>query len=688
MNLVAMDTTRSTRTPRLRRIELILLSAILVVAAILRMGWPGMSEFKADEARLLALALDMAEGQGLALRGIGSSVGFPNFPMSVWLYALPLLLWPHVYAATLFTGLLSTATVAACYWLTRRYWGVVAALTAALFLAASPWAVIYSRKIWAQNLLPLFVMGWVIGAVLTYVERRPKFLLLHLLCLAIAVQIHLAAVALLPVTAVFLLLFRRRVAWRWLLAGSGLALATAVPFVIYLGQNRGLLARGGGLASSQGVVSPAAWRFTGMISVGTDIQALAGPEAFMAFLSQVPPLAPVYWLWAILIGAGMVISVWALGAARPTAEMNSSDTQATWLPDSLVPQRHQAEAGLIVLLWLLGPPLFFTWHNTPLFLHYLIAVLPAPYILAGIAAAYCLVYLARYKGMAVRLAIYAVMLLTAVAQTGMVTALLLFLAQTATPGGFGVPLARQLAAANTAKRLLTETEAAEVLVVGGGESAGADEFAVVYDVLLRDVPHRFVDGAQSTLFPAEAAVVLLDQRAGGRMNGYYQTAVRRETIPLRAGEGTLQLLALPGAAAPQPAVTLEPSYLLANWVNLFGYDRPVVQGGETVVWPLHWHPGGSPDPQDYQFFVHLLNGEGERVGQVDTAAFSPQQWRAGDVVISHFAVPWPDDVRPPFTLRVGMYSYPEQTPVPLLDVAGNPYAEAADITLISEPLRE
>jgi hypothetical protein len=510
-----------------------------------------------------------------------------------------------------------------------------------------------------------------------------------LLCLAIAVQIHLAAVALLPVTAVLLLLFRRRVVWRWLLAGSGLALLTAVPFAIYLVRNQALLTKGSGLASSKGIVSPEAWHFTKMISLGTDIHALAGPEAFRAFLSGVPSMAPVYWLWGILIGAGIFISLWGLGHNRqPAARMNGRHAQFLWLPDSLIPQPYQAEAGLIVLLWLLGPPMFFTWHNTPLFLHYFIAVLPAPYILAGVAVTTCLAYIARYKGFGVRLAIYAAVLLTAVAQTGMVTMLLIFLAQTATPGGFGVPLARQLAAANAAKRLLVETGAAEVLVVDQEELSGTNIFAAAYDVLLRDVPHRFVVGSHSTLFPVQAAVVLLDPRVGAGVRGYYQTAVHKETIPLRAGEGALQLLLLPGAAAPRPAVILEPSYLLANWVNLFGYDQPVAQVGETAVWPVHWHPGGNPDPKDYQFFVHLLNGEGQRVGQVDTAAFSPQQWRAGDVIISHFALPWPDAARPPFTLRLGMYSYPELRPVPLLDVAGNPYAEAAEIRLSSGLLQE
>ncbi|MCA9978953.1 MAG: hypothetical protein KC413_24500, partial [Anaerolineales bacterium] len=55
--------------PISRRTEIILVTAVLLLAAILRMGWPGLTEFKADEARLLQLAYDMAEGQ-FALRGI------------------------------------------------------------------------------------------------------------------------------------------------------------------------------------------------------------------------------------------------------------------------------------------------------------------------------------------------------------------------------------------------------------------------------------------------------------------------------------------------------------------------------------------------------------------------------------------------------------------------------------------
>jgi 4-amino-4-deoxy-L-arabinose transferase-like glycosyltransferase len=103
-------------------------------------------------------------------------VGLPNFPVNVWLYALPLLVWPHLYAPTLFTGLLNSLAVLLTYLFGRRYWGHTAALTASFFFAVSPWAVMHSRKIWAQNLLPFFVLLWAISLALALLEGRQRWL--------------------------------------------------------------------------------------------------------------------------------------------------------------------------------------------------------------------------------------------------------------------------------------------------------------------------------------------------------------------------------------------------------------------------------------------------------------------------------------------------------------------------------
>lgn len=640
--------------------EWLLAGALVLLAAVLRMNWVGTTEFKADEARLLAMALDMADGQ-IALHGISSSVGLPNFPMSVWLYALPLVFWPHPYAATLFTGFLNSLAVLACYWLVRRYWGSMAAIASTLLFAVSPWAIMFSRKIWAQNLLPIFVMLWVIGLALSLVDRKPRFMWLALVALAVAVQIHLSALALIPATLIILIVFWRRISWKDLLIGAGLALLTAVPFLIYLSQQRTLISEG--LAKAGGEVvgfSIDALKFAHMISVGNDLHSLVGPEQVEIFLAQAPEMGRIYWLVTAVLLLGLVylgITVWKRWGTK------------------------QGDMGLIVLVWTLSLPLFFlVWRSSPVYLHYFIALLPAPYIAAGVGFSDWQEWFElRYM----RVINWVVLIGLAYFQVRFLIALIAFLGQTATPGGFGTPLSYQLDVAEQAINQLTESGAVEVLAVGEGEKPEIHSFPAVWDVLLREVPHRFVDGTENAVFPlAPAVVVLSEQLPESAKTIYTERATSNQLMPLRDGEGEMQVLGLPGGA-PDPAESFADTVLLSNFVQLLGYDE-LVPDGETAVWQLYWQTADNPDPTDYHIFNHLLDSSGERVSQMDGDAFSGSQWQPGDVVVSWFALPWDEGWKRPLTMRTGMYVFDTQEPVLLLDEAGNPYSDAVEILLMIE----
>jgi 4-amino-4-deoxy-L-arabinose transferase-like glycosyltransferase len=632
------------------RAELIPLIIILILAAVLRMGWPGLTEFKADEARLLTLALDVAEGQQFHVRGISSSVGIPNFPMSVWLYALPLVVWKQVYSATLFTGLLNTLAVLGCWWFVRRYWGAGAALAATLMYAVSPWAVIFSRKIWAQNLLPLLVMIWAISAVLTFIERRHRFIIIHLLSLVVAVQTHLSAVALVAATALFLLLFRRRVNWRWTTVGVGLAILTVLPFIHYLLSNEATLDSGLELTTGLEATSDLkSFRLSWLISLGRDLHSLAGAEAFQDYLESVPDLSLAHWLWAALILGGIGWLAWQ-----------------TWRDKEC----QTSQVGLIVLIWVLVPPLFFARHSTPVFSHYFFSTYPAQYIAAGALFGF-LVKRLRTAG-------WAVLTLSAIAQMWNWGTLLAFVSTVATPGGFGTPLAIQLQATQLAQAMLSEESATEVLIAGPGESPGVDQFAAVNSVLLRSVPHRFVNVNQSAVFPETAAIVLMSHRLGELSEQYAEAARQIEHVPRRAGEESLWVLAVPGQAAPLPDHAL-PSPTLANGVALLGYDLSHPDD-DLASWQIFWR-SGPPSSADYHFFNHLIDSSGQRVSQADGAAFSASQWHPGDVVISRFSLPWPTDIGESLTVRVGMYTFPEIENVPVLDIAGLPLSDAVEIAI-------
>ena len=59
--------------------------------------------------------------------------------------------------------------------------------------------------------------------------------------------------------------------------------------------------------------------------------------------------------------------------------------------------------------------------------------------------------------------------------------------------------------------------------------------------------------------------------------------------------------------------------------------------------------------------------------QYDGAGFPSVSWRAGDLVLSRFPIPVPDDLLPGrYSVWAGLYIYPQVVNVSFLDVAGNP----------------
>lgn len=642
-----------------RRQEVLLVGLLLLLAAFLRLAWPGLTHFQADEARLYMRALSMARSGGLATHGIESSIGFPNSPVSVWLYALPLVVWPHVYAATLFTGLVNLLAVAGAWWLTRRYWGPVAALVALLLFAVAPWALIHARRIWAQNLLVPLVVAWGIGALLAFAERRPRFVVLHLLALALAAQVHFAGLALLPASLLFVVVFRRRLQGRYVLLGIALAIATVVPFLLYLReQGAGSV---GGLAQQAGA-GPGwqlvAWRYLWLLSSGSEIHSLAGPEQFRAYLVSLPPLWSIYTLLSVLMAGGLGWLGWQVWQRREGMGQTG-------------------EAAFILLVWLLAPPLFFLVFPAPAVLHYLLPSYPIPFVAAGVGFA-LLVETGRRQGgthLLPRLA-WLLLLASVSLQVWGYGWLNQLIARQATPGGFGTPLALRLAAAELAEARW-QRYGGEVLVASSGEDPEIDQMAAIYDALLAGIPHRFVDVRRSALFPSGPAVVLLAAEAsrdGGAAQLYLESGQDVIQAPLRQGEGFVEVMRLEQAL--QPVVTLEEPVLFANWMRLFGYDPLQPAAGGSMRWALYWHPGDNPDPADYHFFNHLLDGEGDRIAQADAAAFAPWEWRAGDTVVSVFQFELPTTAPPPLEMRVGVYRYPAIENVPVLDAGLNPASDA------------
>jgi hypothetical protein len=356
----------------------------------------------------------------------------------------------------------------------------------------------------------------------------------------------------------------------------------------------------------------------------------------------VPDFTPLLWLGGFLAAWGASAAARAVGSGRPR------------LGAEAAPAHGGREASLLLLAWLAGPVLFFARHSTPVFPHYFILLFPAPWLLAGLG----LEALVR-RGAGWRL-LWVVPVALAAAQVWLSLGLLRFVGTTATPGGFGVPLARLLQTAEAARRA-----GGEVLVVSAGSDPAVDVAPAVFDALLRDTPRRFADGRTTVVFPAgEAAVVVWPPEGEPRWPaaGLYQAWASEqavEVIPLRHGEGAAWVVAGPGQAPAVP-VPRPASALLANGVEVLGSGR---DGGGWQLWWLAPGPAGDA----YQVFAHLYDASGQRQAQVDQATYPGIHWRAGDLVVSRLALP-----EAPGVIRAGMYASPSLEPVPVLDASGEP----------------
>ena len=219
----------------MRRNEWLGLAAIVALGAGLRYAYFGLLEFQGDEAYAAQLALQFVKTGKLPLAGLMSSVGVTNPPLFIYLL-IPMF---AISASPVFVSgciaFLGLAAVVLTWHIGRKYYGPVAGLVAGLFFAVAPWAVIYSRKIWAQDFVPVFATAtlWAVHALV--LGKKPKAIFWCLLLPLCVVQIHFSGLALTAAVVVIVAWLRPKIDWRYAAAGIAAAVVTLAPY-LYLQQ--------------------------------------------------------------------------------------------------------------------------------------------------------------------------------------------------------------------------------------------------------------------------------------------------------------------------------------------------------------------------------------------------------------------------------------------------------------------
>lgn len=221
-----------------RRWEWLGLAGMVAMALWLRLSHLHLLEFQADEAYAALLALDALRTGQLPLAGLMSSVGVTNPPLFAWLLIPMFAINSNPAFVSGCIAVLGVVAVVMTWHVGRKYYGPVTGLVAGWFFAVSPWAAIYSRKIWAQDFVPVFAAAtiWALHAVACGGKRSAVFWCVLLpICV---VQIHFSGLALCVAVAVILAVMRVKVDGRWAAGGLAAAVVWMAPY-LYLQQQTG-----------------------------------------------------------------------------------------------------------------------------------------------------------------------------------------------------------------------------------------------------------------------------------------------------------------------------------------------------------------------------------------------------------------------------------------------------------------
>jgi len=214
-----------------KRVEYGLLAAIIAVGAYLRFSHLGLLEFQGDEAFAAQLALGFVKHGKLPLAGLMSSVGVTNPPLFSYLLIPMFTISENPVVVSCCIALTGLAAVVITWHIGRKYYSPVTGLVAAAFFAVSPWAVIYSRKIWAQDFVPILATGtmWAVHSVC--LGNRPKAIFWCVLLPICVIQIHFSGIALTAAVVAILLWLRPKINWRFAGAGLAVAVVTILPYL-------------------------------------------------------------------------------------------------------------------------------------------------------------------------------------------------------------------------------------------------------------------------------------------------------------------------------------------------------------------------------------------------------------------------------------------------------------------------
>jgi len=207
--------------------------AITTFSAIFRITNLDLIEFKSDEGINLFLATRPFFGHPFPPGATVSSIGILNPPILNYLLLPPLFISLNPMFVSFYIGLINSLSIGLLFLIIRRFYNVWIALIATLLMAFSPWAILFSRKIWAQDfIIPLFIpLFYSLHKIV--IDKKQFYWLPFTVFALFLIQLHQATIFFIFLLVIFLLLQKIKFNLKYILFGILIGILPLIPYLGY-----------------------------------------------------------------------------------------------------------------------------------------------------------------------------------------------------------------------------------------------------------------------------------------------------------------------------------------------------------------------------------------------------------------------------------------------------------------------
>lgn len=212
------------------RVQIIIL---IFFAVFFRLFYLDLIEFKYDEALVTFQTYLFYQQPFLPQIGMLASTGVHNFPLFHYLLIILGLFSQNPEYLSFLIALINVGAVILFYFLTRKIYGSTAALISALSLAVSPWAIIFSRKIWAQDLILIFAVPFFYFLQKIIISKKSLNIVKFTFLLFLLIQLHASGVFLAIAVVIIFLILRIKINLKRFIFGFLMAFIFVLPFLVF-----------------------------------------------------------------------------------------------------------------------------------------------------------------------------------------------------------------------------------------------------------------------------------------------------------------------------------------------------------------------------------------------------------------------------------------------------------------------